>query len=1442
MNRSKRREAALVLAVAVALAPMAARGATWPVGDPAAHAVEPTRLKSAADRIGQLPGVDGLLVAHRGELVVERYFRDGAADHPHNLKSASKSVLSALAGIAIEEGLLGLDQPIAELLPRSAALADPAKRAITVRHLLTMTTGLEPTSYDTYNEWIQSRDWVESALSRPLVAEPGTFYQYSTGTTHILSAVLASASGMTTRQYAERKLFGPLGIEIKGWQRDPAGTYVGGNNLSLLPRDMLRFGQLYLDGGRFGDRQILPAAWVEESTRTGQSGLHVVYGTYGYLWWTDLFYRGAFSAVGYGGQYIYVSPAHDAVVVVTSTLESKGLEWTRRLYALLRNGILASFEPSADYFAARGRAPIDPALDSLTQALAATEAEVANLRDELAELPPAAARGRTTSRVNLREQPDTAARRLSVLERGIAFDVLERSGAWLRVRTVDREGWLHSDYVRLNEETTWRATLAPLGAELASFVSAARRALRADSEASGEADPAGDDQVPLRLDGPDPVFAAEEGEVSRLTGRAGEFDAQPETRTETRLAAGPASGGSSADRATITALVADKARMEQELEAARQELAARANALDEVRDEREALRAELVAAQAAGRQLTPLGEERDRALASLTEARSRIQTLEQQVAKDATSARERADELVADLGEAVERATAAEARTARAQSSAQTAALERDRLAGELEAQRHDRSTAEQAAEAQARSRQEEISRLGAELETARSQNAALAESLQKEKEAGVEGASERDRLEAELAAARERLSGELSERQLDSAALEALEQERDRLAADLESTRQAQGRSVRELETLRRAQEESRAGLEAQVETARTQASTLAEELQKTKRELGETESERQRLATDLAAARDRMNDEVRTERAKAAELQTGLEAAQAAAATLAQERDGLAAELDEARREIQRVGETSAVAQGEGQRLAAELEASRQALDRLRGELAEARNLGEATSTHSSEVSEELASARRELEAERTEARRLAAELDTAQSALEESQGALTELRAVSQDASQTSTSLASELAAARSRTTAAEGQAAAAEDRAVNAETRAQTQESRAEGAEAERDELAAQLAAATAQLAAATDDLAAATDQVATTTQQAEAASSRAADLERTRRQIAAQLEVAQEARRKAEEGGRSSSSELEDRIAQLTNELAEESTESEAARSALGESAAELDRARQELARARDATATVASERDTAVERVAVLEAQARELQQAVADTRRQLAEAEQPAPTPAPRPAPQPDPRLADLEQALAQSEVTSREQARELDGLRRELTSQRNELADAVTDRTQLADALAAARATSDRLERRIAELEEAATAARSAAAPRADASGIAGGRGGVQGFVRSWAEALSRRDLDRFLSFYSRSFEPPSGLTLRTWGERRVAALADPSIRGLELGSVEVAPLSSGGASTRFVYRLKTSERDITMTKTLELVWEGGGWKILREAPLLR
>ena len=207
-----------------------------------------------------------------------------------------------------------------------------------------MTSGYEPTSYQAYNSWVRSNDWIRDLLRKPLVAKPGAAYHYSTGNTHLLSAILVERSGLSTREFAERYLFGPMGIEVQGWTTDPQGIHMGGNNLSLLPLDVAKFGQLYLDGGRWANRQLVSQEWVDRSLRPAAQTVHPTYGRYGRLWWLPS--QGVYSAVGYGGQYILISPRHDAVVVLLSTHESKGDAWEQRAFALLRDDVLATLLPT----------------------------------------------------------------------------------------------------------------------------------------------------------------------------------------------------------------------------------------------------------------------------------------------------------------------------------------------------------------------------------------------------------------------------------------------------------------------------------------------------------------------------------------------------------------------------------------------------------------------------------------------------------------------------------------------------------------------------------------------------------------------------------------------------------------------------------------------------------------------------------------------------------------------------------------------------------------------------------------------------------------------------------------------------------------------------------------------------------------------------------------
>lgn len=269
----------------------------------------------------RLPLLTSLLVARNGTLIREQYYRGLRPGQAVNVKSVSKSILSALVGIAIAEGEFREDSRIADLLPDYfRGIADPARRALTVRNLLTMQTGLRGTSFDDYGEWVNSRNWVRYALNQPVECPPNTCMTYSTGNSHMLSVILTKQTGMSTRVYAQRKLFAPLGMQLRGWARDPQGYDFGGNEMFFTPRDLLKFGELYRRRGRHNGRQLIPEAWIERGW--GEYATSPWNGhRYGYHWWTRE-YEGmkVHFAWGYGGQFIFVIPARQLVVVATASL------------------------------------------------------------------------------------------------------------------------------------------------------------------------------------------------------------------------------------------------------------------------------------------------------------------------------------------------------------------------------------------------------------------------------------------------------------------------------------------------------------------------------------------------------------------------------------------------------------------------------------------------------------------------------------------------------------------------------------------------------------------------------------------------------------------------------------------------------------------------------------------------------------------------------------------------------------------------------------------------------------------------------------------------------------------------------------------------------------------------------------------------------------------
>ena len=277
-------------------------------------------LESAAKAASELPRLKSLLVSHRGTIAFERYFNGARAAQPANIKSASKSVIAALVGIAISRGhIKSVDQKILDYFPELASDPEPKKREITVEDLLTMRSGLESTSGRNYGAWVQSPNWVRFVLRRPLVDEPGTRVEYSTGSSHLLSAILTRATKRSTWQFAQESLAKPLGFSLAKWPVDPQGIYFGGNEMLMTPRQMIEFGELYLNYGKAGDQQILPKSWIDQ-TQIGRGrsrwGSDREYGMG--FWIRELAGQDSYYAWGYGGQFIFIVPSRQLVIVTTS--------------------------------------------------------------------------------------------------------------------------------------------------------------------------------------------------------------------------------------------------------------------------------------------------------------------------------------------------------------------------------------------------------------------------------------------------------------------------------------------------------------------------------------------------------------------------------------------------------------------------------------------------------------------------------------------------------------------------------------------------------------------------------------------------------------------------------------------------------------------------------------------------------------------------------------------------------------------------------------------------------------------------------------------------------------------------------------------------------------------------------------------------------------------
>ena len=303
-------------------------GDGWPTSTPDAEGMDAQSLLANIQSIEDNLGVDSVVVAKNGRLVAEAYFNGYGRDTVHDLRSASKSITSALAGIAVDQGLLTTQDTLADSVYQLDRYDnwDVRKGSIKLIDLLHMSSGLAcddwvASSPGNEERMYRTADWLKFVLDLPVIANPGEQSSYCTGGVVLLGSIVATRSGMRLDEFAATYLFDPLGIQTVEWRRSPDGSATGGGGMRLKPRDAAKFGSLYLDGGMWLGNRVLSESWVirsqERVTTLGADA-------YGLLWWKRKFLvRGAeqecLFASGNGGNYIFVLPSERMVVVFTGS-------------------------------------------------------------------------------------------------------------------------------------------------------------------------------------------------------------------------------------------------------------------------------------------------------------------------------------------------------------------------------------------------------------------------------------------------------------------------------------------------------------------------------------------------------------------------------------------------------------------------------------------------------------------------------------------------------------------------------------------------------------------------------------------------------------------------------------------------------------------------------------------------------------------------------------------------------------------------------------------------------------------------------------------------------------------------------------------------------------------------------------------------------------------
>ena len=324
-------------------------GAPLPRSSPEAQGVSSPAVLAFVEAADKIDSMNSFMLLRHGHVVAEGWWAPYDAASPHSLYSLSKSFTSTAVGLAIAEGKLSLDDEVLKFFPDEAPAEPSANlKAMRVRDLLRMTTG-----HQTEPPRTSARSWVASFLAHPVPFKPGTHFLYNTSGTYMLSAIVQKATGQTTLDYLQPRLFGPLGIDRPTWETSPQGVSAGGFGLSIRTEDIAKFGQLYLQKGKWQGKQLVPAAWVEmataRQTSNGSNPKSYWDQGYGFQFWRCR--HGAFRGDGAFGQFCVVLPEQDAVVAITSGVKDMqavlNVVWDKLLPAL-KSEPLAADEPAAE--------------------------------------------------------------------------------------------------------------------------------------------------------------------------------------------------------------------------------------------------------------------------------------------------------------------------------------------------------------------------------------------------------------------------------------------------------------------------------------------------------------------------------------------------------------------------------------------------------------------------------------------------------------------------------------------------------------------------------------------------------------------------------------------------------------------------------------------------------------------------------------------------------------------------------------------------------------------------------------------------------------------------------------------------------------------------------------------------------------------------------------